>query len=63
MSKTIHVCAEQPVTGVSVFARPYRELSVYLTADAFENAADAGVSVYGIRYCPWCGADLTKEEK
>lgn len=54
-------------SGVRVFARPYRELFVYLTADAltaaaFENAADAGVSVYGIRYCPWCGKDLSEEE-
>ena len=55
MSKTVHVCAEQPVTGACVFAGPYRELSVYLAADAFEDVADAGVSVYGIRYCPWPG--------
>ena len=62
MSKTIHVCAEQPITGASVFARPHRELSVYLAADEFADVADAGVSVYGIRYCPWCGKDLSEEE-
>lgn len=62
MSKTIHVCAEQPITGVSVFARPHRELSVYLAADAFADVADVVVSVHGIRYCPWCGKDLSEEE-
>lgn len=63
MSKTVHVCAEQPITGVTVFSGPHRELSVYLVADAFEGAADAGVSVRGIRYCPWCGKDLSEEER
>ena len=62
MSKTVHVCAEQPVIGVRVFAGPRGELYVSLTADAFEDAADASVSVYGIRYCPWCGKDLSEEE-
>lgn len=63
MSRTVHVCAEQPLVGVAVLARPRGELSVYLAADAFENAADAALSVYGIRYCPYCGQDLTKEEE
>ena len=62
MSKTVHVCAEQPVIGVCVFAGPHSELSVYLTADTFDAAADAGVSVHGIRYCPWCGKELSEEE-
>ncbi len=61
MRKTVHVCAEQPITGVAVFSGQLRELSVYLTADAFEDAADAIVSVHGIRYCPWCGKDLSEE--
>ena len=62
MSKTVHVCAEQPITGVSVFAGPHGELSVCLAADMFADVADTGVSVYGIRYCPWCGKDLSEEE-
>ena len=62
MSKTVHVCAEQPVTGARVFAGPHSELSVYLAADEFADVADACVSVYGIRHCPWCGKDLSEEE-
>lgn len=63
MSRTVHVCTEQPLVGVTVFARPRGELSVYMVADAFEDAADAALSLYGIRYCPYCGQDLTKEEE
>ena len=62
MNKTIHVCAEQPITGARVFAGPHGELSVYLAADVFADVSDAGVSIYGIRYCPWCGKDLSEEE-
>ena len=62
MSKTVHVCAEQPVTGVRVFAGPRGELSVYLAADVFADVADTNISIYGIRYCPWCGKDLSEEE-
>lgn len=63
MGRSVHVCAEQPVVGVTVFSGPYRELSVYLESDTFEQAAAARVSVYGIRYCPWCGKDLSEEEE
>lgn len=47
--------------GVTVFSGPYRELSVYLESDTFTPVADASVSVYGIRYCPYCGKGLTEE--
>ena len=32
------------------------------TLKAVFDYADAGVSVHGIRYCPWCGKDLSEEE-
>ena len=62
MNRTVHVCAEQPAIDATVYAGPHGKLSVYLTADTFGTAADADVSIYGIRYCPWCGEDLSEEE-
>ena len=62
MSGEIHTCAEQSSACISISTGRYREMSIYLTSEKPWNAADAGVSVYGIRYCPWCGKDLSEEE-